>query len=222
MATTLEVTLPSGQVQSFASATDLKAAILRGEVVRQAKACRVSIAADGKRTATTIVPVDKMTDTRTAYLPIWDHTMKGALYGALVCVGLKELDSAAGLFMADTGLGLGFLLIIAGAVLASRFPAVWIAGGAMLVGHFQLVTHLYTIALGAAVVGALFGIPLGMIGGCTVGWMRRARLQRAPDAIPEGSRPLWLGLALPALALAVMVPLYVWFNVKLLAQLVGQ
>jgi hypothetical protein len=38
----------------------------------------------------------------------------------------------------------------------------------------------------------------------------------APDAEPEGNRPLLLGILAPVGALAVLIPAYIWFNFQLI------
>ena len=66
------------------------------------------------------------------------------------------------------------------------------------------------------VVGAVFGTPAGMIVGTIVGHFKAPSMPKAPDAAPEGWQPYRWGLLLPLLALAVLVPLYIWLIMKIL------
>jgi hypothetical protein len=62
---------------------------------------------------------------------------------------------------------------------------------------------------GVAIFAAVFGVSAGMPVGTVVGLLRAKSGPTAPDAAPEGSKPLIWGLAVPLAVFLIVAVLYV-------------
>jgi hypothetical protein len=111
----------------------------------------------------------------------------------------------------------GFKLLLVTVGLGFFLPRITMQ--AMIVSLFlsiQLgVNTMFVVGCWAGFAGfsACFGIPGGMILGTIVGYWYRTQITLAPDAQPEGNRPLLLGIAAPTAVLIVFRFLYERFLV---------
>jgi hypothetical protein len=214
----IEVELPSGETRRFFP-EGLRAEILSGRLPRTLRA-RSLASKPGKNqteppwgTVESVAASNK--ELRGIYRPVWDTVLLFAGYGAIAGIALKAIDTTVSLFAIDVGIGMAWLAFAFFAGIGSadkKWGAWWI--GALAVSIWTGM-NLFMTAGATALVGALFGVPAGMMVGTIVGLAKSGRAVRAPDAEVEGSRPVLLGLAVPAVALAVLIPAYVWFNVQL-------
>lgn len=215
----LEVVMEGGETVVFPDIPTLRESILGGGTTKNLKIRSVAVDANGKRTEGEWTTVEKFgvsnSELRCLYRPVWHSTMKYAGYGAIAGIVIKALDTTATMFSVDGTLGVVWLAVVASLFLSKKWP---IAPIMVIFFSFKLgiKANLFIAALTTAAVGAAFGTPLGMIVGTAVGHFKATSLPKAPDASPEGWRSYNLGLVLPILTLAVMVPLYLWLNVKLL------
>jgi hypothetical protein len=216
-----EVCLPTGETQTFDSADALREDILRGTVPKSAKARSAKAGKDGKKTESEWSTVEKVSvrneKLRSLYRPVWSYTMKFLMYGIVAGIILKGIDTVV-LFFRVNALAGFLLLAVWAALLASgkwRGSSVVLVIAIIASIRFGIGTNLFMVVLGAMFIGSIFGAPAGMLVGTIVGLFRRGKGEVAPDAGPEGGRPLLLGIVVPLSVLAIIVPLYIWFNMKL-------
>ncbi len=144
--------------------------------------------------------------------------MTGLIWGAVAGIGLKVLDSFAGLCSANPTIGMLFLLA-AGVCAIPRMGWTLMLGITLLFNFFAKVNglpnvNLFVMVLGALFAGALLGCFPGMAVGGVVGLLRRKGLPQAPDARPEGGvflklvvLPTILGAGIWAAYLLWLIPL---------------
>jgi len=210
-----ELDVGDGDTNRTFDARALREAILGGEAKKGRKCRSVTVDAGGNRIEADWTTVEEVAvgsaELRDLYRPVWHKTLVFALYGALTGVVLKMLDTTVTLFAIDDQVGVLWLVVI-GSLLVTRW--VWfaplVAIGLMVFSGVQ--ANLFITAIAAALVGATVGTPAGMIVGTIVGLARASGAQKAPDAGPEGRRPLLLGIVLPLIALAILIPLLIAFT----------
>jgi hypothetical protein len=219
-ARTIEVVSAAGETITFAAASDLRKAILDKLAAKNLKARWVTVDAAGKRTEAAWITVEKLAidhpELRSLYRPIWHYTMQYIAYGVIAGIALKFLDTT--ILLVSSGNGgviMLWLLVIASLFLAKKWPIAPIAVVFLSI-KLGVRANLFITALATMLVGAMFGAPLGMIVGTAVGHFKSKSISRALDAEPEGRRPYRLGIVIPLLALAVLIPLYIWFNFKMM------
>jgi len=165
------------------------------------------------------------------YRPKWSSCRKGILYGILFGVLVKAIDTMAAFFIADQTLGFFASGVVVAYFIGRKFGWKYIfIGAAMFIfvaaknAHISLnygvIFHMVSIViwayLGTALIGGIFGTPVGMIIGTIVGHFRAIRLSRVVEIDDEGVRPYVLGILLPAGFLAIAIPIYFyWFMNKL-------
>ena len=214
--------LDSGEVVASDSVGQLRPFILNGGFGRQTKARRVVRGADGKTIEGEWTTLEKLASTHTGlrdlYRPVWHYTMKFAGYGAITGIALKTLDTSVTIFSLNETAGIIWLAVVASILLSSKWPYAF-AAGLFLSLKFGVRANLFVTAITTALVGAAFGVPIGMILGTLVGHAKARSRPKAPDAPGEGNRPYLLGIVIPILILAVLIPLYIWFNLQVLARM---
>ncbi len=215
------VTLPSGESRFYDCAADLHDDIAQGLIPRSSPARRVVPGGNGKsdpKWSTMDRVANRDSKLQLLYQPVWSYTMRYFGYGCLAGIVLKGIDTTATMFAVDGGLGLLWLGVVGSLLIAKKWP---LAPVIVIVVSLQIGVrcNLFLAVLATMLVGAAFGGPLGMVVGTIVGYMRRSRLVAAPDAVPEGRKPWVLGGVVPCLFLAMWIPSYVWFNIKLLGWL---
>ncbi|MDD2737074.1 MAG: hypothetical protein PHF56_24330 [Desulfuromonadaceae bacterium] len=220
-----EVVSCNDETMTFDSVTELREAILGGLVTRELNVRKVTVDASEKRLESAWVPVEKFvagySELRALYRPIWHFTKQYAWYGVIAGFALKAVDTTITIFTANETAGLVWLLVIGSLLLSKKFPL----APAMVVFmtfKFGVQANFFITALATMLVGAMFGAPGGMVVGTIVGHCKQKSMTTAPDAEPEGKRPYWLGIGLPVLTLAALIPLYIWFNVKLVEWMAGK
>ena len=152
--------------------------------------------------------------------PIWNSTTKYLGYGVIAGITLKAIDTSIMMFSINTWLGIVWLIVAASVLISKKIS--WAPVVAIIISFTTGITvNLFVTLLVVCLVGAIFGAPFGMIVGTVVGYFRRAHVRIAPDAKPEGWRPWLLGFIIPLFILAILVPVYIWFNVHLLEWMQG-
>ena len=213
-----KVRLHTGETKFFDSVKTFQEAILQGTITKSLVTWTINIAQDGKRKKSKESTVEKIAASnaalRSLYRPIWDYTIKFISYGAIACIGLKALDTTVTVFKVSALIGVFWLAVVGSLFLGKKWPAapfVVIVASVM----FGLKVNLFVAVLATMLVGFIFGAPLGMIVGTLVGYFRRKSRALAPDAEPEGIRPFLLGVFLPVVALAILIPVYLWLTVNM-------
>jgi hypothetical protein len=222
--TEYQVKFLTGGTRRYRSAETLREHILDGRFPEGSRARAVTLL-DGQENPTSewADMVDFATnhpEFRSAYRPVWDKALTFMGYGTFVGIGLKLLDTTFTMFAIDQAVGILWLIVVGSLILSSRWPL------APLVAIYFTVKagigiNLFFAALTSGLVGAAFGVPVGLVIGTVVGHLRRNDVRTAPDAPPEGRRPYMLGLAVPAIYLSLAIPAYVWFNMKAVEWLVS-
>jgi hypothetical protein len=132
---------------------------------------------------------------RVLYQPVWAHALEGLKWGALIGIGLKLLDTAAGIFAVNAGMGLLFLLTLA----VCFIPRIGMAG--VLILSFLLMgngmPNFFMVILGAAAAGAALACLPGMAIGGLIGLARRNQLPIVAGVAPEAAYVPLKAVALP-------------------------
>jgi hypothetical protein len=217
----IEVKLPNGEVNRYEDHSVLREEIINGTMRRDFRA-RVITKSDAEEKEVEWSTLEKVVDTsfelQLLYKPVWAHTMKGAVYGALVGILLKALDTTVTLFAIDATAGVVWLLVV-GSLFAKRW---WAPAIAIFVAvKLGIQSNLFITALAVAVVGSVFGAPAGMLIGTIVGICRKRKIPMANDADAEGKRTYVYGLVFPTFFLATMIPLYVFWLIPKMIQWVS-
>lgn len=209
----IEVQLASGVTRHYETAAQLREQIMSGAVAGADQARRI------EQTGTETKPLGKPktvqefacanAELRDLYRPVWHTALRFAGYGALAGIALKALDTTVLAFHVDERLGVAWLVTLGCVLATGRWPLA-IIGAIAIPIVFGVKANLFIAVLSMALVGVLFGAPAGLIVGTLVGHFKRTKAVRAPDAGPEGSRPYWLGLALPAAFLVAWTVAYLW------------
>jgi hypothetical protein len=221
---TFDIGFPNGETRHFATAPDFRAAILAGEVPRASTIGGTAL--PNAKPGLTVEAWARSNDAmRPLYEPVWSHTIKGALYGGLIVAALKLLDTFIGI--ARVSGQAAFLFAIVMAIFCSpRFkPQIAIAG--FLVWQqsnlpFQAISTFFSAPLGVCLFAAVFGASGGMAVGTIAGYLRASRMRTAPDAVPEGSKPVIWGLAVPISVFAAGVVVYIYVFMPWLVQSMGK
>jgi hypothetical protein len=212
-----EVTLTSGECKSYCSETELHDDIFHGLIPRSAPACRIDSNENSRRSVRKWSTVERLASSdaklRALYRPVWSYTLRYLLYGSLVGIVLKCIDTSITLFVIDAKLGLVWLGCIGSLLVSKKWPAAPVIAivAAVSVG---VRCNLFMTILGTMLVGFSIGGPLGMIVGTIMGHVRKRSIPTAPDAVSEGNKPLIWGLVAPALFLSTWIPLYVMLSIK--------
>lgn len=142
---------------------------------------------------------------------IWHYTMKYGGYGAIAGIFIKSLDTTIVMYSIDEITGNVWLFVVGSLFLAKKWP---IAPAVPLILSFKLgvKVNLFIAFLSTMLVGALFGFPAGMIVGTIIGHYKLKNATEPRSFHQEGPRPYALGLALPLLALVLLIYSYYWFN----------
>ena len=217
----IEVEIATEGSHIYDSTAELREAILKGEVAKSFRARIIQYKNGDPLPSKNWRTVEKValasTDLRSLYRPVWNYTLKFLLYAALVGIALKAIDTSITFFSVNPEIGVLWILLIGAHILSVKLPLsiplAW--GGLFLLSlaenapNFCLI--FFIAGLTTAFVGFIFGAPFGMIIGTIVGHFKREG-DKAPDAVPEGSRPYLLGIILPIVFLLVLIPFYLWFN----------
>lgn len=202
-----EVELLDGEKRIYSTPSDLREAILAGEVH---KICKARLPGGQETSVAQIVENDF--GLKLIYEPMWAYISKGFLYGMLAGIALKSLDTVVMLSIADsTGMaGIMFLLVVSSLFLTHYFKyAPLLAVIISVKAGFK--ANFFFMFLGAAFVGTLFGGPLGALIGAAIAHFRKNSLPKAPDSVPEGTSPYWWGIFAPILFLTVATLLYIFW-----------
>ncbi|WP_291983281.1 hypothetical protein [Candidatus Accumulibacter sp. ACC005] len=210
----------SGSPIRFGDEEALRAAILAGEIRRMDSVRRIVVTTSGDETSPKWTTVEEFArgnaSLRRLYRPMWTLGLHYASRGALAGIAVKALDTTATLFYVNPNAGWLWLGTIASLFLTRKWP--WAPAVPLVIAlNVFPKANFFIMALGTATAGAFFGWPLGMIVGVLVARFHSSPDAVAPDALPEGSRPLWLGVALPAAVLLAGASLYIWVHLKLAA-----
>ncbi len=222
-----EVVRQNGETVTIASAERLREYILKSYFARNTQVRKVLVDEAGTRTESAWTALEQLGDCRPSidvlYRPIWHRTMKWLWYGVIGGVILKALDTAVFMFEANESVGVLWVAMILGLGLSVKWHWVkWVAfiiiGGVLKEGKLNVgvLLPMFGGALFTTVlIGALFGALVGMIIGTIIGYCRASSGPRAPDALPEGNKPLTLGLYAPIGGLVVLIPIYIWLINKI-------
>lgn len=215
----IEVELSSEKTRIYDSAAELREAILKSEVSKSFRARTVEYEKDNPKPDQKWSTVETIAVSnaglRSLYRPVWDYTLKYLGYGVIAAISIKAIDTTVTIFSADGTTGIVWLIVLGSLFFAKKWPLAP-ALAIFLSFKFGVGANLFITVLAIMLVGFLFGAPLGMVVGTIVGHFKRTRATKAPDATPEGWRPYVLGIIAPLLFLVVLVPLYYWFNLKML------
>lgn len=213
-----EARFTDGSTRDFDLA-GLRAAILAGELRRTDE-----VRAD--RSEDTWVTIDVLKNAlgfpfQVLYTPVWAHTMRGMTYGALAGIGLKAVGTLFLLWTAQPIFALSFLIII-----GSLFVARWVSFAPIAAAFYTAFMcpgmNLWITLFAVALVGAIFGGPLGALIGTIVGHFRKSSLALASDAEQEDHSTYWWGIFAPIAALAILVPLYIFWFMPMVLQLLSK
>ncbi len=217
-----EVVRQNGETVTIASAERLREYILKSYFARNAQVRKVLVDEAGARTESTWTALEQLGDCRPSidvlYRPVWHRTMKWLWYGVIGGIILKSVDTAVFMFEANESVGVLWVVTILGLGLSFKWPkAMWfailISVGILKEGKLNVGVLIPTFGgalFSTVLIGSLFGALVGMIIGTIVGYCRASSGSRAPDALPEGNKPLTLGLFAPIGGLAVLIPIYIW------------
>ena len=217
-ASIIRVSLPSGEIKTYPYISALSEDILNGVVKKSFNVSVGSSPTEETKQKTAWISLEKLavnnSKLRSLYRPIWDQTLKYINYGIIAGITLKAIDTSITLFGTDTWLGIVWLIIAASILISTKIS--WAPIVAIAISLTTgIKVNLFVTLLATGLVGAIFGVPFGMIVGTIVGYFRKGRMRTAPDAVPEGSRPWILGFFIPIVVLAILIPLYIWFNAHL-------
>jgi DNA-directed RNA polymerase subunit M/transcription elongation factor TFIIS len=217
----IEILLPPAEKKDYRDMEKLREDILAGQLKKTLQARKYTVDAEGNRPqkmppfATLEKAVSGVQNLHQLYKPVWAHTSKYALVGGIIGVGLKFLDTTVGIFFVSGKAGLSWLVLCLLLLVGSRIKLVLVVAiGAAVIFRVNIFTYLGAV-FGVFMIGALFGAPFGAIIGAIVGYFRSRSLTLAPDYKPEGAKPYLLGLLVPAVILAIAVPIYLSVQYKL-------
>lgn len=217
-----EVVQQNGETVTIASAERLREFILKSYFARNAQVRKVLVDEAGARSESAWTTLEQLGDCRPSidvlYRPVWHRTMKWLWYGVIGGIILKSVDTAVFMFEANESAGVLWVVLLLGLGLSFKWPkvmwvAIFICVGILKEGKLNVgvLLPMFGGALFSTVlIGALFGALVGMIIGTIIGYCRASSGPRAPDALPEGNKPLTLGLCAPIGGLAVLIPIYIW------------
>ncbi len=140
------------------------------------------------------------------YQPVWTHALIGLRWGIYVGLALKAIDLMILLGSVDAQLVFFFLLAI-GATFIPRVGVWAIAAVSFFITQYTGVNFFF-MALGAGVAGAILGCLPGMFIGGLVGYLRRPKLPKAPDAEKESDVVLYKSILLPMVGGATLILAY--------------
>ncbi len=178
---------------------------------------------------------DKQQSIRDVLRPKWASTITGLVYGVYIGVILKLLETAFTFFSLSIEIGIVFASVVAFIFigpLIGRLRILMVGAFAILIIYrngivldfsvlWQMVTGAFTSIFVSFIIGAAFGGPLGMIVGSVVGYFKARRIAQEIELDDEGSYPFLAGILLPLAWLVVSVPLYIYFIIELLPDLLA-
>lgn len=217
----IEVFLPPGEKKTYRDMDLLREDILSGKLKKSWQARKYTVPKDGNLPEK-MPPFSNLETAVTGefelhqlYKPIWAHTRIYLIYGILIGIGLKFIETTVTLFSDSGKLGGAWLVVCLALLVGSRFKlALLIAVVVGVITRVNIFAFLGS-AFGVVLVGAIVGGPAGMITGTIVGYFRAKSVVRAPDHEPEGAMPYLLGILVPAAILAIAVPFYLSAILKL-------
>lgn len=217
----VEILLPPDEKEAYRDMDQLREDILSGKLKKSWQARKYKVSKDGNLPEK-MPPFSNLETALTGelslhrlYKPIWAHTRNYLIYGVLIGIGLKFLETTLAQFAASGKLGGTWLVVCLALIVGSRFKlALVIAVVAGIITRVNIFAFLGA-AFGVVLAGAIFGGPVGMIIGTIVGYFRAKSVVLAPDHEPEGARPFLLGILVPAAILAIAVPFYLSAILKL-------
>ena len=224
LARSFDIITPTGELRHFDIAQEIRAAILAGELPRLSTIGGTAL--PNAKPGLTLEEWAKANEAmRVLYEPVWSHTLKGALYGGLIVAALKLLDTFVGIARVNGEAALLFAIVMAFMGSPKYKPQIAFVGFMLWKNSklpFSVLSTFLGVPLGVLLFAAVFGISSGMAIGTIVGYIRRAHLQTAPDAIAEGSKPAAWGLAVPASAFVAGGALYIYVVMPWLVQSLGK
>ncbi len=203
-----EIILAGGETRHYETAEAVRSAILAGVIPKFAPIRTVVQAAGG-----TPVAVEGWAKSqpklRSVYAPIWSLSLKGALIGFIAVGILKSIDTLVALGSVNPGAA--FLWLLWGAAMFSPKWKLQLFGAALFLAfnagaNFMMLWGMW---FGVAAFAAVFGISAGMFVGTVVGLVKARGAQTAPDAAPEGPRPIVLGIVTPLAVFVIAAVAYV-------------
>ena len=209
----IEVQQSGKPIAVYDTAAKLREDILKGVVAKTDKARTVTqtdkqAKADPKwQTVEAFALAHK--ELRSLYRPVWDYTLRFAWYGTLAGFAIKALDTTLLIGQIDDRALMAWLIVLGGLLASAKWPMAFVPA-VIIPPMLGVKANLFITLMATALVGFLFGAPLGMIVGTVVGHAKKAKAMTAPDAEPEGRRPYLLGVVWPIAFLAALVPCYLW------------
>jgi len=221
-----EMVWRDGKIVEFETPASLRECILQSRLERETKVRKIVVDQEGKRTESAWTTLERLDTSNPPlddlYRPVRHWSLKFMGYGAIGGIILKGLDTTVGLFMVNEKIGFVWLVILISLALSKKWPmaplfGILVALRSGISGNiFGAISMLSSAVFMTILVGAIFGSLTGTVIGTIVGHFKAQSMPRAPDAITEGWRPYQLGILVPVAALTVLVPLYIWFNMKML------
>ncbi len=219
-----EVTWPTGEKKIYRETESVEADILSGKLYKNIPSRHFTIADDGKppKKMPEFSPLEKTAvdhfNINRLYRPVAAYSRQYLIYGAVVGIILKFLDTSWTFFTVNASLGALWVFFVIALVIPSPIKIVFIIGvviAAMVlkVGLLGLFTALITTAL----AGGIFGGPVGMMIGTIVGHFKKGSFPLAPDFSPEGAKPYLLGLLASPIFLVVATVVYFLIIVELIS-----
>lgn len=232
----IEVELPSNQVCKYEDVDSLSNDVIIGKLKKKYRARRVTIAPHDQSTTSGDLEeeaklvkeesdwtiVGKLPELRSVYSPRMGNALDYIWPGVLVGAILKAIDTTYFLFSVEETAGMLWLFTLGCLVASTRFG--WIPIALYFFVTFKFfgqVPNFFLTAIATGLVGGFFGAPLGMLVGTIVGHFKAKRLAQTVDLNNEGIRPYLLCLALPAVFLAVTLPLYVFWLTPLIFEMLA-
>jgi len=219
-----EVVRRNGEIAECISSARLRECILQKRLGRTTKVRTVVLGAEGNREESPWTTLEMLQTShppiRDLYFPVWHSTMKFIDYGVKIGIAIKALDSWSVFGEASTNMGGAWFLVMISLAFAKKWPIAPLVGvlcasrASSMENYFDALMLFSSALAGTVIVGWIFGALGGMVLGTLIGYCKAPFVKKAPDAIPEGFGPFGRGLVLPGLALAALVPFYIWLVKK--------
>jgi predicted RNA-binding Zn-ribbon protein involved in translation (DUF1610 family) len=219
-----EVAWPTGEKKVYRKTESVEADILAGKLYKNIPSRSYTIADDGKppKKKPEFAPLEKTVvehfNINRLYRPIAAYSRQYLIYGAAVGVILKFLDTSWNFFSVSAAMGALWVFFVIALVIPSALKIVFIIGVVIAAASLKVgLLGLFAALITTALVGVIFGGPVGMMVGTIAGHFKKGSFPLAPNFTPEGVKPYLLGLLAAPIFLVVAAVVYFFLIVKLIS-----